>query len=35
MDHRGMMVVAEGLVIVGGMEKGQRVTARVQVIPLK
>jgi len=35
MDHRGLVVTPEGLVIVGGMEEGQRVTARVQVISLK
>ncbi|MGH9501911.1 MAG: Kelch repeat-containing protein [Terriglobales bacterium] len=32
MDHRGLLVLPEGLVIVGGMEKGQQVTARVTVL---
>jgi len=33
MDHRGLLVTREGLVIIGGMEKGQQVTARVVVLP--
>ena len=33
MDHRGLLVTHRGLVIVGGMEKGQQVTAKVTVIP--
>jgi len=33
MDHRGLLVTSEGLVIIGGMEKGQQVTARVAVLP--
>ena len=33
MDHRGLLVTPEGLVIIGGMEKGQRVTARVALLP--
>jgi hypothetical protein len=33
MDHRGLMVVPDGLVIVGGMEKAQQVTSRVVVLP--
>jgi N-acetylneuraminic acid mutarotase len=33
MDHRGLLVIPEGLVIIGGMEKGQQVTARVTVLP--
>jgi N-acetylneuraminic acid mutarotase len=33
MDHRGLLVLPEGLVIVGGMEKGQQVTSRVIVLP--
>jgi hypothetical protein len=33
MDHRGLLVTPEGLVIVGGMEKGQQVTGRVAVLP--
>jgi hypothetical protein len=32
MDHRGLLVTRRGLVIVGGMEKGQQVTARVTVV---
>lgn len=33
MDHRGLLVTPEGLVIIGGMEKGQQVTGRIQVLP--
>ena len=32
MDHRGLLVTERGLVIVGGMEKGQQVTAKVSLI---
>ncbi len=32
MDHRGLLVSARGLVMVGGMEKGQQVTAKVTVV---
>jgi N-acetylneuraminic acid mutarotase len=32
MDHRGMLVTRRGLIIVGGMEKGQQVTAKVTVV---
>lgn len=32
MDHRGLLVTNRGLVIVGGMEKGQQVTAKVTVV---
>lgn len=32
MDHRGLLVTPEGLVIVGGMEKGQQVTGNIQVL---
>jgi N-acetylneuraminic acid mutarotase len=32
MDHRGLLVTDRGLVMVGGMEKGQRVTAQVTVV---
>jgi N-acetylneuraminic acid mutarotase len=35
MDHRGLLVTSEGLITVGGMDKGQEVTARVAVIPRK
>jgi N-acetylneuraminic acid mutarotase len=33
MDHRGLLVTPEGLVIIGGMEKGQQVTGRIEVLP--
>ncbi len=33
MDHHGLLVIPEGLVIVGGMEKGQQVTSRVAILP--
>lgn len=33
MDHRGLVVISDGLVVLGGMEKGQKVTANVAVIP--
>ncbi len=32
MDHRGLLVTHRGLVIVGGMEKGQQVTPKVTVV---
>jgi len=32
MDHRGLLVTRRGLVLVGGMEKGQQVTAKVTVV---
>jgi len=32
MDHRGLLATHRGLVIVGGMEKGQQVTAKVTVV---
>ena len=32
MDHRGLLVTHRGLVIVGGMEKGQQVTSKVTVV---
>lgn len=32
MDHRGLLVTRHGLVIPGGMEKGQQVTAKVTVV---
>ena len=35
MDHRGLLVTPHDLVLLGGMEKGQQVTAKVQVIPKK
>jgi N-acetylneuraminic acid mutarotase len=32
MDHRGLLVTPRELVMVGGMEKGQQVTAKVTVV---
>ena len=32
MDHRGLLVTPRGLVIVGGMNKGQQVSANVRVV---
>ena len=32
MDHRGLLVTHTGLVMVGGMEKGQQVTKKVTVV---
>ena len=32
MDHRGLLVTHRGLLIVGGMEKGQKVTSKVTVV---
>jgi N-acetylneuraminic acid mutarotase len=32
MDHRGLLVTHEGLVLIGGMEKGQKVTAKVVLL---
>jgi N-acetylneuraminic acid mutarotase len=32
MDHRGLLVAHRGLLVVGGMEKGQKVTAKVTVV---
>lgn len=32
MDHRGLVAVKQGLVVVGGMSKGQETTAKVSVI---
>jgi hypothetical protein len=32
MDNRGLLVTHHGLVLVGGMEKGQQVTAKVTVV---
>jgi len=33
MDESSLIVTSEGLLVVGGMEKGQQVTARVTVLP--
>jgi len=35
MDHRGLLVTEQELIILGGMEKGQVVTDRVEIIPAK
>ena len=35
MDHRGLLVSSDNLVILGGMEEGQTVTAKVQLLPKK
>jgi N-acetylneuraminic acid mutarotase len=32
MDHRGLLATHEGLVLIGGMEKGQKVTPRVTLV---
>jgi N-acetylneuraminic acid mutarotase len=32
MDHRGLLVTHEGLVLIGGMEKGQKVTDEVRLL---
>jgi hypothetical protein len=33
MDHQGMAVTSDGLIVVGGMGKGQKVEARVRSLP--
>jgi N-acetylneuraminic acid mutarotase len=33
MDHRGLLVMPDELVLIGGMEKGQQVTSRVVILP--
>jgi len=33
MDHHGLVATPAGLIIVGGMEEGQRVTSRVTLLP--
>ncbi|MBZ5573504.1 MAG: hypothetical protein LAO09_16675 [Acidobacteriia bacterium] len=33
MDHRGLLVTRDNLVMIGGMEAGQKVTGRVTVLP--
>jgi N-acetylneuraminic acid mutarotase len=33
MDHRGLIVTPDGLVVVGGMASGQKVVANVRVFP--
>ena len=34
MDHRGLLVTHRSLILVGGMEKGQQVSAQVRVVKL-
>ncbi len=33
MDHRGLIAASNGLLVIGGMEKGQKVTAGVTILP--
>jgi len=33
MDHHGLVVTSDGLLVVGGMGKGQKVLATVQLLP--
>lgn len=33
MDHRGLVVTSDGLIVVGGMEEGQKVTNAVSLLP--
>jgi N-acetylneuraminic acid mutarotase len=35
MDHRGLLDIHDGMVVIGGMEKGQQVSAKVTVVPRK
>jgi N-acetylneuraminic acid mutarotase len=35
MDHRGLLVTPQGMVILGGMESGQIVTAKTQIVGKK
>ena len=35
MDNRGLLITSKSLLTIGGMEAGQKVTSRVNVIPLK
>jgi hypothetical protein len=35
MDHRGLVMKGRELIIVGGMEADQKVTARVTALPIK
>lgn len=35
MDHRGLLPIHDGMVMIGGMEKGQQVSAKVWVVPRK
>ena len=33
MDHRGLVVTSNGLIVVGGMAKDQKVSAGVSLLP--
>jgi N-acetylneuraminic acid mutarotase len=33
MDHHGLVVTSDGLIVIGGMGKGQKVLARVRLLP--
>ena len=33
MDHRGLIVTSDGLIVIGGMTSGQKVVANVRVLP--
>lgn len=35
MDHRGLLEIHDGMVVIGGMEKEQKVTDKVEVVPRK
>jgi N-acetylneuraminic acid mutarotase len=35
MDHRGLLEIHDGMVVIGGMEKGQKVTDQVEVVERK
>ena len=35
MDNRGLLVTSHGLITIGGMEAGQKVTSKINVIPRK
>jgi hypothetical protein len=35
MDHHGLVATTEGLIMVGGMDKDQKVVSSVQVLDLK
>jgi len=33
MDHRGLIVASDGLVVIGGMAKGQKVVGTAAILP--
>jgi N-acetylneuraminic acid mutarotase len=35
MDHRGLLEINDGMVVIGGMEKAQKVTDQIEVVPRK